>query len=218
MCILELGGDWIIFLYFLCVQPGPDSVGIFAISQKCNGVAARACGLVSLEPMKVLRSFFMFPHFNAGSKNCSFQSSFLFIYLVRCILFNCRLLRYSKIDHLGSATAGALKFSQCSLLVMVERSSSYICRWKSCLPFHLVFLFFSFSFKEKLQILSDICTDDSGSCTWLLDPEIHYKPWQRQFCGILISQTPHENIYIYIYLNVLDDSEMIFLFLCVYFV
>lgn len=35
------------------MKPGPDSVGIFAISQKCYGVAARACGLVSLEPMKV---------------------------------------------------------------------------------------------------------------------------------------------------------------------
>ncbi|KAI5417048.1 hypothetical protein KIW84_041876 [Lathyrus oleraceus] len=34
------------------MKPGPDSVGIFAISQGCNGVAARACGLVSLEPSK----------------------------------------------------------------------------------------------------------------------------------------------------------------------
>lgn len=39
-------------IYF-CSQPGPDSVGIFAISQSCSGVAARACGLVSLEPTKV---------------------------------------------------------------------------------------------------------------------------------------------------------------------
>lgn len=39
--------------FILLFQPGPDSVGIFAISQRCNGVAARACGLVSLEPMKV---------------------------------------------------------------------------------------------------------------------------------------------------------------------
>ncbi|KAE8733800.1 Detected protein of unknown function [Hibiscus syriacus] len=35
------------------MKPGPDSVGIFAISQSCRGVAARACGLVSLEPTKV---------------------------------------------------------------------------------------------------------------------------------------------------------------------
>ncbi|KFK27595.1 hypothetical protein AALP_AA8G404100 [Arabis alpina] len=35
------------------MKPGPDSVGIFAISQRCSGVAARACGLVSLEPMKI---------------------------------------------------------------------------------------------------------------------------------------------------------------------
>ncbi|KAF5809339.1 hypothetical protein HanRHA438_Chr04g0166121 [Helianthus annuus] len=34
--------------------PGPDSVGIFAISQSCSGVAARACGLVSLEPTKIV--------------------------------------------------------------------------------------------------------------------------------------------------------------------
>lgn len=39
-----------ILIYF---QPGPDSVGIFAISHSCSGVAARACGLVSLEPTKV---------------------------------------------------------------------------------------------------------------------------------------------------------------------
>ncbi|KAL2597401.1 hypothetical protein AAZV13_11G158900 [Glycine max] len=35
------------------MKPGPDSVGIFAISQSCSGVAARACGLVSLEPTKI---------------------------------------------------------------------------------------------------------------------------------------------------------------------
>lgn len=35
------------------MKPGPDSVGIFAISHSCSGVAARACGLVSLEPMKI---------------------------------------------------------------------------------------------------------------------------------------------------------------------
>ncbi|KAF5758732.1 putative START domain-containing protein [Helianthus annuus] len=36
------------------VMPGPASVGIFTISQSCSGVAARACGLVSLEPTKIL--------------------------------------------------------------------------------------------------------------------------------------------------------------------
>lgn len=35
------------------MKPGPESVGIFAISNSCPGVAARACGLVSLEPSKV---------------------------------------------------------------------------------------------------------------------------------------------------------------------
>ncbi|CAH9075223.1 unnamed protein product [Cuscuta europaea] len=35
------------------MKPGPDSVGIFAISPRCSGVAARACGLVSLEPSKI---------------------------------------------------------------------------------------------------------------------------------------------------------------------
>ncbi|KAF3513880.1 hypothetical protein F2Q69_00007267 [Brassica cretica] len=65
------------------IKPGPDSVGIFAISQKCNGVAARACGLVSLEPMKIveilkdrpswfrdcrsLEVFTMFPSGNGGT-------------------------------------------------------------------------------------------------------------------------------------------------------
>jgi len=35
------------------VQPGPDSIGIVAISHGCTGVAARACGLVGLEPTRV---------------------------------------------------------------------------------------------------------------------------------------------------------------------
>jgi homeobox-leucine zipper protein len=35
------------------VQPGPDSIGIVAISHGCPGVAARACGLVGLEPTRV---------------------------------------------------------------------------------------------------------------------------------------------------------------------
>ncbi|KAL7607205.1 homeobox-leucine zipper protein ATHB-15 [Lactuca sativa] len=35
------------------MKPGPDSIGIVAISHGCTGVAARACGLVSLEPSRV---------------------------------------------------------------------------------------------------------------------------------------------------------------------
>lgn len=34
-------------------QPGPDSIGIIAISHGCTGVASRACGLVGLEPTRV---------------------------------------------------------------------------------------------------------------------------------------------------------------------
>ncbi|OWM84197.1 hypothetical protein CDL15_Pgr028189 [Punica granatum] len=65
------------------MKPGPDSVGIFAISQSCSGVAARACGLVSLEPSKIaeilkdrplwfrdcrnLEVFTMFPAGNGGT-------------------------------------------------------------------------------------------------------------------------------------------------------
>ncbi|KAM5573811.1 hypothetical protein ABKV19_013378 [Rosa sericea] len=65
------------------MKPGQDSVGIFAISQSCSGVAARACGLVSLEPMKIaeilknrpswfwdcrsLEVFTMFPAGNGGT-------------------------------------------------------------------------------------------------------------------------------------------------------
>ncbi|THG14485.1 hypothetical protein TEA_007799 [Camellia sinensis var. sinensis] len=33
--------------------PGPDSIGIVAISHGCTGVATRACGLVGLEPTRV---------------------------------------------------------------------------------------------------------------------------------------------------------------------
>ncbi|XP_076881219.1 homeobox-leucine zipper protein ATHB-15-like [Bidens hawaiensis] len=35
------------------MKPGPDSIGIVVISHGCTGVAARACGLVSLEPTRV---------------------------------------------------------------------------------------------------------------------------------------------------------------------
>ncbi|XP_048228114.1 homeobox-leucine zipper protein ATHB-8 [Ricinus communis] len=35
------------------MKPGPDSIGIVAISHGCPGVAARACGLVGLEPTRV---------------------------------------------------------------------------------------------------------------------------------------------------------------------
>jgi len=65
------------------MKPGPDSVGIVAISHGCRGVAARACGLVNLEPTKVieilkdrpswfrdcrsLEVFTMFPAGNGGT-------------------------------------------------------------------------------------------------------------------------------------------------------
>ncbi|KAG6740459.1 hypothetical protein POTOM_055910 [Populus tomentosa] len=35
------------------MKPGPDSIGIVAISHGCTGVGARACGLVGLEPTRV---------------------------------------------------------------------------------------------------------------------------------------------------------------------
>ncbi|KAG5591514.1 hypothetical protein H5410_042028 [Solanum commersonii] len=35
------------------MKPGPDSIGIIAISHGCSGVASRACGLVGLEPTRV---------------------------------------------------------------------------------------------------------------------------------------------------------------------
>ncbi|CAN6317089.1 unnamed protein product [Urochloa humidicola] len=36
------------------MKPGPDSFGIVTVSHGCRGVAARACGLVNLEPTKIL--------------------------------------------------------------------------------------------------------------------------------------------------------------------
>nr|BAQ19376.1 phabulosa [Sarracenia purpurea] len=42
--------DWV---QMIGMKPGPDSIGIVAVSRNCSGVAARACGLVSLEPAKV---------------------------------------------------------------------------------------------------------------------------------------------------------------------
>ncbi|KAG2547244.1 hypothetical protein PVAP13_9KG074600 [Panicum virgatum] len=41
--------DWV---QMVGMKPGPDSIGIIAVSHNCSGVAARACGLVSLEPTK----------------------------------------------------------------------------------------------------------------------------------------------------------------------
>ncbi|CAI9284310.1 unnamed protein product [Lactuca saligna] len=35
------------------MKPGPDSIGIIAISHGCSGVASRACGLIGLEPTRV---------------------------------------------------------------------------------------------------------------------------------------------------------------------
>ncbi|XP_074571506.1 homeobox-leucine zipper protein HOX32-like [Curcuma longa] len=43
--------DWV---QMVGMKPGPDSIGIVAVSHNSNGVAARACGLVSLEPTKVV--------------------------------------------------------------------------------------------------------------------------------------------------------------------
>ncbi|KAH9660774.1 homeobox-leucine zipper protein REVOLUTA [Citrus sinensis] len=58
------------------MKPGPDSVGIFAISQSCSGVAARACGLIAeilkdrpswFRDCRSLEVFTMFPAGNAGT-------------------------------------------------------------------------------------------------------------------------------------------------------
>ncbi|KAK8500306.1 hypothetical protein V6N13_008822 [Hibiscus sabdariffa] len=46
--------DWV---QMIGMKPGPDSIGIVAVSRNCSGVAARACGLVSLEPTKVVEIF-----------------------------------------------------------------------------------------------------------------------------------------------------------------
>ncbi|KAK7359126.1 hypothetical protein VNO77_01072 [Canavalia gladiata] len=46
-------GTAVNWVQMIGMKPGPDSIGIVAVSRNCSGVAARACGLVSLEPMKV---------------------------------------------------------------------------------------------------------------------------------------------------------------------
>ncbi|CAM8994738.1 unnamed protein product [Rhodiola kirilowii] len=46
-------GTAVNWVQMIGMKPGPDSIGIVAVSSNCKGVAARACGLVSLEPMKV---------------------------------------------------------------------------------------------------------------------------------------------------------------------
>ncbi|KAK7399705.1 hypothetical protein VNO78_10894 [Psophocarpus tetragonolobus] len=46
-------GTAVNWVQMIGMKPGPDSIGIVAVSPNCSGVAARACGLVSLEPTKV---------------------------------------------------------------------------------------------------------------------------------------------------------------------
>ncbi|CAL1402835.1 unnamed protein product [Linum trigynum] len=46
-------GTSVNWVQMIGMKPGPDSIGIVAVSRNGSGVAARACGLVSLEPMKV---------------------------------------------------------------------------------------------------------------------------------------------------------------------
>ncbi|KAK8618213.1 hypothetical protein V6N13_132214 [Hibiscus sabdariffa] len=46
-------GTAVHWVQMIGMKPGPDSIGIVAVSRNCSGVAARACGLVSLEPTKV---------------------------------------------------------------------------------------------------------------------------------------------------------------------
>ena len=53
------------------MQPGPDSIGIVAISHGCTGVAARACGLVGLEPTRVSPA-------HLGYECCDSSMSFFF--------------------------------------------------------------------------------------------------------------------------------------------
>ncbi|KAK4751182.1 hypothetical protein SAY87_004664 [Trapa incisa] len=42
--------DWV---QMIGMKPGPDSIGIVAVSRNCTGIAARVCALVSLEPSKI---------------------------------------------------------------------------------------------------------------------------------------------------------------------
>ncbi|PHT30680.1 Homeobox-leucine zipper protein HOX29 [Capsicum baccatum] len=45
--------NWCVYRPCLFPKPGPDSIGIIAISYGCTGMAARACGVVGLDPTRV---------------------------------------------------------------------------------------------------------------------------------------------------------------------
>jgi len=101
-------------------QPGPDSIGIVAISHGCSGVAARACGLVGLEPTRV-----------------SSLDLLLFTLLIDVRLeFIGHMVKYtfsrlpksSKIGLCGIAIAELLMFSMCCPQQMVEPLNCFICR------------------------------------------------------------------------------------------
>ncbi|KMZ65808.1 Homeobox-leucine zipper protein HOX32 [Zostera marina] len=51
--LVKATGTAVKWVQILGMKPGPDSIGFVAVSNNCGGIAARACGLVSLEPSKV---------------------------------------------------------------------------------------------------------------------------------------------------------------------
>ncbi|KAL8103312.1 homeobox-leucine zipper protein ATHB-14-like [Apium graveolens] len=46
-------GTAVNWVQIIGMKPGPDSIGSVAVSRNCRGIAARACGLVGLEPRKI---------------------------------------------------------------------------------------------------------------------------------------------------------------------
>lgn len=169
-------------------QPGPDSVGIFAISQSCSGVAARACGLVSLEPTKV-------------GVIVTINVLTLLLFLVCCILF------------LGGLDTNLLSFLQIAEILKDRPSWFRDCRnleiftmfpagnggtieliYTQVTRYYIVkyFIFLNWVIKRVngVDFHLDVCPYYLGSSSGFLDPEIHYnfREWQSRGMDVFLAQ------------------------------
>lgn len=166
-------------------QPGPDSVGIFAISQSCSGVAARACGLVSLEPTKVrihmtMKMVKCYHHFLHFMRQCNWAILQKFWQIAEILkdrpswFRDCRSLEVFTMFPAGNAGTIELLYTQ------VNENG------QKCSYLLLFFWVFIFPLKVILIIksASGICSNYSCSCTGFLDSKIHYNFRQWESCGM----------------------------------
>jgi homeobox-leucine zipper protein len=124
------------------MKPGPDSIGIIAVSHNCSGVAARACGLVSLEPTKVAEILKDRPSWYR----------------------DCRCVDIIHVIPTGNGGTIELIYMQ----VNIPNRDSCVAFFSSITSYSL-FLVITIALFNSL----DICTDNFGGTTRLLDSPLH---------------------------------------------